>query len=552
LKDSNGFIKSSLIASAKINSIGNFLVLLGIYIITPPYKEFYSIFWGATAFIFLLTAYVIFLVSVSRSNKCVQKIKNYQGQYAFCVLLTTFLFGIFLVLQGVYTGFLSTAHLGSWAFLIAYLEAHASYLYYRPYLFLSSYIIFYLPSVFWLISVGTTLSYTLVGIIFLYGPIIFLRVMELTKLKKRTEALLKQSQQRQKHLQTFLDEIPAKITWLDSDLRYMGVNKLFEKTSMFAHEKSLIGEKFGTNSPDSVITKEIEGFLASSKKKHNCELLIYSNGEMRWHLCLFSKNSFEHGDEVFLITIDIHEKKLMEERLENQKVLSDQASKFASLGEMAAGIAHEINNPLTVIEGSGRILKSLVEKNNLHKDDVLKQIDKILDTNDRIVQIIKGMKDFSRNHENDELRAEKLKDIVESTLLFCTQKFKHNGIILKLGVIPDDLFVLTKPQQLNQVILNFLNNAFDAVINIDGEKEIEVYFESDDEFYIICVADNGKEIVDFSKIFTPYYTTKAPGKGTGIGLSISQKIAFAHNGFIKALQENKKTIFKLFIPKSQR
>ncbi len=453
MKDSNGFIKSSLIASAKINSIGNFLVLLGIYIITPPYKEFYSIFWGATAFIFLLTAYVIFLVSVSRSNKCVQKIKNYQGQYAFCVLLTTFLFGIFLVLQGVYTGFLSTAHLGSWAFLIAYLEAHASYLYYRPYLFLS----------------------------------------------------LKQSQQRQKHLQTFLDEIPAKITWLDSDLRYMGVNKLFEKTSMFAHEKSLIGEKFGTNSPDSVITKEIEGFLASSKKKHNCELLIYSNGEMRWHLCLFSKNSFEHGDEVFLITIDIHEKKLMEERLENQKVLSDQASKFASLGEMAAGIAHEINNPLTVIEGSGRILKSLVEKNNLHKDDVLKQIDKILDTNDRIVQIIKGMKDFSRNHENDELRAEKLKDIVESTLLFCTQKFKHNGIILKLGVIPDDLFVLTKPQQLNQVILNFLNNAFDAVINIDGEKEIEVYFESDDEFYIICVADNGKEIVDFPKIFTPYY-----------------------------------------------
>ena len=87
-------------------------------------------------------------------------------------------------------------------------------------------------------------------------------------------------------------------------------------------------------------------------------------------------------------------------------------------------------------------------------------------------------------------------------------------------------------------------------LKISRKKKVKIYLEENSAFNILCVADSGEGDLDLENIFTPYFTTKPPGQGTGIGLTISQRIAKIHKGFIKAYREGGMTIFKLYLPKS--
>ncbi|WP_372654273.1 sensor histidine kinase [Halobacteriovorax sp.] len=222
--------------------------------------------------------------------------------------------------------------------------------------------------------------------------------------------------------------------------------------------------------------------------------------------------------------------------LDLEKVKSSHNSKMASLGEMAAGLAHEINNPLTIIQGfSGKLMKS-IERNELDEDKIEHYAERIYSTSKRIDKMVQGLKVFSKNSGEADMTLTNVEDIVNDTLSFCSERFKSSGI--DLNVVFDgkeSVYINARSVEISQVLLNLLNNAFDELERSDLiHSWIKIETKQDDEFVYISVEDSGLGINDElkKKIFDPFFTTKDGAHGTGLGLSISASIVKNHKGQI--------------------
>jgi PAS domain S-box-containing protein len=242
----------------------------------------------------------------------------------------------------------------------------------------------------------------------------------------------------------------------------------------------------------------------------------------------------------------------LEAQLRDQRQKSVQAAKMASLGEMAGGIAHELNNPLSVLIANAWQLRKSFEKNTVDLEKAKDPLTAIEETAQRMAKIIRGMRSFSRDAENDPFVLSSLEPIVEDTLLYCREKFKNHGVRLTvLGACPH-LKIECRPTQISQILLNFLNNSFDAVLPL-SEKWIELLIEEQSETVKIQITDSGDGVPESirEKLMQPFFTTKEPGKGTGLGLSISQGIALKHGGTIYLDESCENTRFVLILPKQQ-
>ena len=245
-----------------------------------------------------------------------------------------------------------------------------------------------------------------------------------------------------------------------------------------------------------------------------------------------------------------------------------QSEKMSSLGQMVAGIAHEINNPVNFISANlphtSKYTKDLLELVSLYKEafpevpqeiaDFTEEIElefieedlpHILNSmkigSERIRSIVLSLRNFSRLDESDK----KLADIhegIENTLLLLSNRIKNRiYIVKKYGKVPS---VECYPSQLNQVFMNLLSNAIDALNDIERLDKIitistGVVREHGARFLKVAIADNGPGIPDSVKdqIFNPFFTTKEVGKGTGLGLAISYKIVVdGHGGSITISQ----------------
>jgi PAS domain S-box-containing protein len=138
------------------------------------------------------------------------------------------------------------------------------------------------------------------------------------------------------------------------------------------------------------------------------------------------------------------------------------SSKMASLGQMAAGIAHEVNNPITIIHGTAGLLKKAIQTKERDFEKITNGLERIEKTALRISRIIKGLRMFSRSGENDPPLPIALSEILEETLDLCRERFRDYAIDLRIEEIPEVL-IRCRPTQISQVILNLLNNSFDAV-----------------------------------------------------------------------------------------
>lgn len=226
-----------------------------------------------------------------------------------------------------------------------------------------------------------------------------------------------------------------------------------------------------------------------------------------------------------------------------------QSSKMSALGEMAGGIAHEINNPLSVMKARSEFIVKGIETGKLTTEQIIISAKKITDTADRIAKIIKGLKNFSRSSEGEPFTLVSLPKIIEDTLDFCKERFHSKNVELHVDSVPQ-IQILCREVQIVQVILNLLNNSFDAIQPINGEKWIKLSFELATDRIDIRVTDSGlgikKEIAD--KIMQPFFTTKEVGKGTGLGLSISKGIIESHHGSLTLDQTQKNTSFVITLP----
>ncbi len=251
-----------------------------------------------------------------------------------------------------------------------------------------------------------------------------------------------------------------------------------------------------------------------------------------------------------------------------------QREKMASIGQLAAGVAHEINNPTGFIASNLGSLAKYVDRlteyiniqskavkkeaeeelNALRKkskigfivDDAKELIKESLDGTDRIKKIVQGLKSFSRVDEADGYTLADINDCLESTLNIVWNELKYKATVTKeYGTLP-----LTNcyPQQLNQVFMNLLVNAAHA---IEKQGEIAINTWHGDGAIFITVSDTGCGIEpeNINRIFEPFFTTKEVGKGTGLGLSISYDIIKKHNGEVTVQSElGNGTMFTIQLP----
>ena len=231
----------------------------------------------------------------------------------------------------------------------------------------------------------------------------------------------------------------------------------------------------------------------------------------------------------------------------NQALLS--ASKFKALGEMAASIAHEINNPLAVISLHAQKMKILIRKNTITNDSILEFSDTINKTVLRITKIIKGLRSLSRSGDNDPFEYATLSEIIEDTLSICEEKLKNNEINLVIDNPDKSLSISCRKVQISQVLLNLINNSVDAIEALD-EKWVTINIYQTKTHAIIAITDSGLGIPPdiAEKITLPFYSTKPTVQGMGIGLSISKAILDEHNASITYDSNSPNTKFVVEIP----
>lgn len=230
-------------------------------------------------------------------------------------------------------------------------------------------------------------------------------------------------------------------------------------------------------------------------------------------------------------------------------------SKLSAVGEMAGGVAHEINNPLGAISVASQTLRKLHEKNKFDDPRVLKTLTVIDATIERIAKIIKGLRVVSRDSSEEPFTLCTLKEIISDSLSLCSEKFKVHHVDLRVDLEQPDFSkpFMAKRVQLSQVFLNLLVNSYDAIAKLE-QKWIEIKISSDANYFYLRYVDSGlgipKEVQE--KMFLPFYTTKEVGKGTGLGLSISKSIIEGHKGSIEIDNSCANTCFLIKLPLTEK
>jgi len=223
------------------------------------------------------------------------------------------------------------------------------------------------------------------------------------------------------------------------------------------------------------------------------------------------------------------------------------ATKMSALGSMASNLAHEMATPLTVILGRTDELLGDEEPGDGRRRKALEQI---LRTGRRLEEIVRGLSRLSRDASRDGFEQAPLQRIVADTIEIARGRALNQGIQLETSAIPTGVIVHCRPTEISQVVLNLLNNAFDAVQGRPS-KRVEVVFEDLSERYRLKVRDNGSGVApeNIGRLFEPFFTTKEPGRGVGLGLSISREILGRHGGRLEFERQGEWTVFSLDLPK---
>lgn len=293
---------------------------------------------------------------------------------------------------------------------------------------------------------------------------------------------------------------------------------------------------------DRIILKQIVELTKASRK--------LSEGDLEVSAKVVS------SDELAELAKTFNETVIKLKKLDDERVTVFQNSKLASMGELAGGIAHEINNPLMIIKGNvGYISKHLGKADFANKVKVLESLEAIESTIERMSSIITSLLKLSRNNVNESMRPHKVKEIFENVTPLLLEKFKLSGV--KTNILEIEKFMniefCCKPLSLSQVLLNLGNNAFDALESNNVENPFINFEIKDYEDQIeIAVVNNGPIIEEKirEKILQPFFTTKEVGKGTGLGLSLSKKIIEQHQGKFFLDNDPELTRFVIQIPKT--
>ncbi|GAB4329426.1 MAG: hypothetical protein OHK0038_03430 [Flammeovirgaceae bacterium] len=320
--------------------------------------------------------------------------------------------------------------------------------------------------------------------------------------------------------------------------------------------------------------KQIQNKLQSEELQKSHEELLKKNQDLA-----HQRDSIAAKNREITLTIDQLNQTI--KRLKETQTQLVEAEKMASIGQLTAGIAHEINNPINFISGNIEPLrlnisdlKNLINEinkvksiddlekvkkleNDIQLDVLLKELDSLLEGIEegarRTKEIVLGLRNFSRLDEHD-LKKANINEGIHSTIVLLKNKLRASNIELQENYdkLPS---IACYPGKLNQVFMNIISNAIHAVEKAKREDKGKICITTKnlDKEISICIEDNGvgmsKKVI--KRIFEPFFTTKEVGDGTGLGLSITHGIIQQHHGQIKVeSEEGKGAAFTILIPKN--
>ncbi|WP_299848779.1 PAS domain-containing sensor histidine kinase [uncultured Roseovarius sp.] len=236
------------------------------------------------------------------------------------------------------------------------------------------------------------------------------------------------------------------------------------------------------------------------------------------------------GEDVIVATVeDLTQELAIKAEMDRQKEQLFQSEKLSALGELLAAVAHELNNPLSIIVGNAEILHE-----EIADDGLKRRVGKLSQAAHRCVRIIRSFLSLARQEPLD-LRPTELSKLIENALEAASNDTEAAKIKMHTAPYTNEPLVIADEVQLTQVIINLLSNAIQAMRDAGIGDQITIERSWNDRSLTIRVTDNGPGISDDIKtrIFDPLFTTKDAGKGTGVGLAYCHRIIAAHKGQIR-------------------
>lgn len=293
--------------------------------------------------------------------------------------------------------------------------------------------------------------------------------------------------------------------------------------------------------------------VCSGEKESLVFEIIGLKGTRSWLETYAAPYPLPNGDSAQIaISNDITSKINSQQELENHREVAQRSAKLALVGELAAGVAHEVNNPLAVIKGyMSLISKSLKSEGDIDRNVFLSHIEKINESSDRINRIVSGLKTFSRD-EKEVLEVFNCITVIERTISFVAEIYHADNIEIKFKCLEKDVFLKGCPGKFQQILLNLFSNSRDALIERENlNREIYMAINLGLDTVRLEVGDNGNGVLKEAsdKIFNPFFTTKEKSKGTGLGLSLVSNFIEDMKGIIRLKNSNEKgAIFELILP----
>lgn len=226
-------------------------------------------------------------------------------------------------------------------------------------------------------------------------------------------------------------------------------------------------------------------------------------------------------------------------------------SKFSSFGEIAGGVAHEINNSLAVIHGKSNLLLNMIKNKEIDEEKMISYLEKIYATVEKSAKIVKDLQRFTEIPDKESFLPANLLEIAHKSIELIKENRTLNGITINLN-IPEEIIFDCRVTKITECFINIISNSIEAIDNLK-EKWIKIEAKEEGEIIEIRVTDCGQGIKDpaiLAGLMHPFFTTKEVGKGAGLGLVILKGIISSHKGEFFYNKDSENTQFIMRVPKN--
>ncbi|MFZ4402581.1 MAG: sensor histidine kinase [Pseudobdellovibrionaceae bacterium] len=539
----NDLRKSELAKRSVSAAIGQMALLLATVLIGLSFTNHY---WLKVVIVFSLSAVCLMRLALGKEKYSKSSDKNWLHYLNINIFLNAALWSTLIILiqmqkdENIY--YVTIAY-----FVLAGLSSAASF---SLSISKKSFLLFQITTLF----PATLYSYTIdTQFKFSFPTIVFIFFIFLYRQREVFEKEWTKIVDGQFSLQKVIDSLPGGLCLINDGRIKIHNKKIDQLIKPELDRKS--ASVFSDDMFLSQFTFFINRFEKSNVNLETKEISLLIDGESsqqrRMHILILQKVS---KNEIVLFFMDIEEQKEAQKELTRQREKLESSSKMAALGEMSSTIAHEINNPLAIISlKAQQIIMEISKISNIEKNDfIINSLLSIQSTVERISRIVKGLRSFSGDNENEEILKTTVRKILEDTLPFCETRLLSGNVKLKITNIDGLPTFECRAIQISQVFINILNNALDAVKN-QQERWVHIDAQNLSNKIILTITDSGPGIPLSvrEKLMTPFFTTKEQGHGTGLGLSLSKKIIDSHNGKIYFDHNSSNTKVVIHLPLDQ-